>query len=366
MSSIQLTRKELYELAWSKPIVQLANEFGLSDNGLRKICKKYEIPLPQMGYWQKVQFGKKVERKKLIHFDKWINTKITINESEANKEHYLTIEARRVSEIKIFCSTLLPVPETLIKPHALIVAAKNDLSTKKEKKSWRNLPECIHTDWNLLSISVQKHNVPRALRIMNTLIKMVELRGHKVILENKKTLIVIDDEKYEIRFREKHTRQEMKNERWTSSELVPNDILSIRYQDYTDKEWVDKGIMLEEKLVRVLAFFELKSIEDKKQRERYRLAQIEADIKREIERKIQAQIDWEKKKNDLLLSNSDQWNKAEKLRQFVTKIEGDTNNSLKVKEWLLWAKKHLDDLDPLSKGNEAFIAKFDIPESLKE
>ncbi len=61
----QLSRKELYDFVWSKPLLQLSKEFGLSDNGLRKICKKYYIPLPKMGHWQKVQFGKKVEKEKL-------------------------------------------------------------------------------------------------------------------------------------------------------------------------------------------------------------------------------------------------------------------------------------------------------------
>lgn len=51
----ELTRKELYNLVWAKPLTQLAKEFGLSDNGFRKICKKYDIPLPKMGHWQKVQ-----------------------------------------------------------------------------------------------------------------------------------------------------------------------------------------------------------------------------------------------------------------------------------------------------------------------
>lgn len=107
----QLSRKQLYDIVWSKPMTQLAKEFGLSDNGLRKICKKYDIPMPKMGHWQKVQYGKKVSKEKLKHFDKWMNTKITINESEGNdEEHYLTKLARKVKEIDKACQKLLPVP----------------------------------------------------------------------------------------------------------------------------------------------------------------------------------------------------------------------------------------------------------------
>lgn len=44
--SKSVTRKELYDLVWSTPMIKLAKEFNLSDNGLRKVCKKYNIPIP--------------------------------------------------------------------------------------------------------------------------------------------------------------------------------------------------------------------------------------------------------------------------------------------------------------------------------
>ena len=42
---------------------KLALEYNLSDNGLRKICKKHEIPLPLLGHWQKIQYNKEVKIK---------------------------------------------------------------------------------------------------------------------------------------------------------------------------------------------------------------------------------------------------------------------------------------------------------------
>lgn len=61
MEKVEVTRQELYNLVWSKPMIKLALEYNLSDNGLRKICKKHEIPLPQLGHWQKIQYNKKVK-----------------------------------------------------------------------------------------------------------------------------------------------------------------------------------------------------------------------------------------------------------------------------------------------------------------
>lgn len=54
MKSFSLTRQELYEQVWFKPMVTLSKEYSLSDNGLRKICKKYDVPIPPMRHWQEV------------------------------------------------------------------------------------------------------------------------------------------------------------------------------------------------------------------------------------------------------------------------------------------------------------------------
>ena len=55
-----LSRAELYEKIWSTPTTKLAREFGLSDVALGKICKKYSIPKPPLGYLAKFAHGKTV------------------------------------------------------------------------------------------------------------------------------------------------------------------------------------------------------------------------------------------------------------------------------------------------------------------
>jgi len=41
--------EELYQLIWGKPIHTLSKEFGISDVGLAKICKRNNIPRPERG-----------------------------------------------------------------------------------------------------------------------------------------------------------------------------------------------------------------------------------------------------------------------------------------------------------------------------
>ena len=54
---MELSRIQLYELVWSKPIQKLAKEYGFSDVEFSKICRRHEIPLPVRGYWAKVSAG---------------------------------------------------------------------------------------------------------------------------------------------------------------------------------------------------------------------------------------------------------------------------------------------------------------------
>ena len=62
MEKQTLSRKELYDLAWSESMLSLSKKYSISDVGLRKICIRMSIPIPQNGHWQKIQFGKKVNQ----------------------------------------------------------------------------------------------------------------------------------------------------------------------------------------------------------------------------------------------------------------------------------------------------------------
>jgi hypothetical protein len=62
---IRLSREDLYELAWSKPIASLAQDFGISDVALAKRCRRLGIPIPGRGYWARVDAGQTPYRPKL-------------------------------------------------------------------------------------------------------------------------------------------------------------------------------------------------------------------------------------------------------------------------------------------------------------
>lgn len=60
-----VTRKEIYDLVWSKPIRDVAPALNLSDVGLAKLCDRNTIPRPQQGHWVRLQHGKTINQPEL-------------------------------------------------------------------------------------------------------------------------------------------------------------------------------------------------------------------------------------------------------------------------------------------------------------
>lgn len=64
----KIIRADLYAMVWRTPMHKLAPEFGISDVGLAKLCRRQGVPLPPRGYWAKLHFGKRVRRPPLRCF----------------------------------------------------------------------------------------------------------------------------------------------------------------------------------------------------------------------------------------------------------------------------------------------------------
>lgn len=60
--SVTLTRQKLYDRVWAEPVDTLAKEYGLSNVGLGKACRRHDIPVPPRGYWARRAAGQKLRR----------------------------------------------------------------------------------------------------------------------------------------------------------------------------------------------------------------------------------------------------------------------------------------------------------------
>ncbi len=93
------TREQFYELVWSKPMTHLAKEFAISDVALHKICRKYGIPNPPLGWWAKKAAGKKVKQTPLSEAKPGTADKITIAGADLGRESATLATAREQARI---------------------------------------------------------------------------------------------------------------------------------------------------------------------------------------------------------------------------------------------------------------------------
>jgi len=79
---LSLTREQLYELVWSKPMRRLAKDYGVSDRAMAKLCARKQVPVPPRGYWARKSSGFRVVQPTLPDFIEKEKPKLKAREPE--------------------------------------------------------------------------------------------------------------------------------------------------------------------------------------------------------------------------------------------------------------------------------------------
>lgn len=53
----ELTRDELYAMAWRELMLRIGERFGVSSSYLTRVCISLRVPRPPLGHWTKIEFG---------------------------------------------------------------------------------------------------------------------------------------------------------------------------------------------------------------------------------------------------------------------------------------------------------------------
>lgn len=255
---IRITRQELYEQVWSEPILKIAKKFGISDVGLIKKCKKFQIPYPQRGYWTKKKYCKEPPRPSLSSYNgpQIIEFKIRPKVQVIRpvdiaqfKQAEACIAFEKENKNHIWVSN------SLRSLHPFVKQTRKTLNYRPS--IFKDIESILCTGSSpALNIHVTKKSWSRALRIMSALIKALEYRGFRVFIEVKdnyysrklsKTCVSILGEIIEFRLREnlKRIKKELppKDWWWKKYEFlnIPTGKLSleIKYWSTLRKKWSD-------------------------------------------------------------------------------------------------------------------------------
>jgi hypothetical protein len=151
---------------------KLASEFGLSDVGLAKICRKNGIPLPGMGYWRHVETGHPRVLTPLPEIQPGQSDVIAITAREPNR-----YDLPRKADLGT-------VPKVEVKDdreitHPLAIRTKREFQPTSKTDSGAMVPNVVKAP----HIRISTAALPRTLRILDALFCEVEKQGHSMSWE---------------------------------------------------------------------------------------------------------------------------------------------------------------------------------------
>lgn len=178
---MRVSRAELYENLWAAPTTHLAEEYGISDVAIGKICMTYKIPKPKRGYWARKQNGHKVKPRRLpkpdwnpeIRFTGYLGAP-PIADDDARAEVLRLIELMSAPGFSV------EVPKEQKKLHPVLAKAR-EAEMQEQEFDFENVPLVDHAlirpgpgrlDYETV---IALHR--RAWRILNALLFFLESHG---------------------------------------------------------------------------------------------------------------------------------------------------------------------------------------------
>lgn len=359
-TNLKWNRQELYEKVWQSPLRKLAAEYGVSDVGLAKVCRKLDIPLPGLGHWTKIACGHTIPRPPLPAMEKVPVLTRQVREPETP---ILNEDMPELERIERIAADVTPSVTRAMLAHPLIEKTKLALSegrTTNRGTLWASR----ELEW--LDLRVTKGCLARALRIMAVLIHILEREGFKLVVEKKtteSTSAMVYGEKIRFGLIEK-SRQVKPTPKANGSpysynpiRLEPTGILSIEVWNYysggPQKAWRDReSTKLEEQLPKCvagmmrIALKERADEQARKERELVRQKKIDT-VAAELEK-----IEAEEKKIRLLRREVLAWHRAERIRKYVAAAR---ESAVKDREWIAWAQQQADRIDPLRETPKSIV-----------
>lgn len=280
-------------MVWSTPINKLAKEFGLSDVGFSKICRKHQIPLPPRGHWAKLAVGKSIKKLSLPNPSHDPDIEIVRRDPTTNRQllaSKATQDRRQLAETTV---GTIAIPTQLSKPHPLTKKTQqfyDDILKKKEREEKLKDPRKL--DWKDsaplaengryrsyppkgYSLVVSLDGLNRALIFLDTLVKNLEKNGFEIHEDIKpqqrpkrKIIAVKDDEGISFHLTEGYKRRLLSPEEYKAAleqskfsaphEMVPSGKLTLTtsaIEFWNEHKWTDGSKPIEQTLPEIVAEF---------------------------------------------------------------------------------------------------------------
>lgn len=358
--SLVIEREALYEEVWSTPMRKLAEQYGISDRGLAKICTKLHVPRPGRGYWAKLRHGKMVRQTPLPLLKKGQSTEHTLIPEARRYRSVRKKDDPRTQEVLAEVHSIdLRVRDTLHDSHPLV--RKTSQVLRNASTGWRT-PTLKNYRNAYLDVRVTKTSLQGALRIMNVILKGFEQLGYQIeILDTAESVVRIKGESIRFGIRERSAQvriDESQNDhrKW---KLVGSGDLRIIIDEWglegIRKTFADGKTQRVEDLIETFIVTCILAVDVKKERRRKREEEERQwQYKQEKARARSAVYQQCERHNEDLQTLHTQWRQCQQLRELVTAVEAKVQSRTVSREefdqfleWKAWVEQFIEEHDPL-------------------
>jgi hypothetical protein len=175
-----VSREELYEQVWSRPMTKVAAEYGVTSTALKKTCDRHQIPTPERGYWAKLAHGKPVRRGPLPALAESRLDRIRISGDKAQRiaEHVrkARTEARGRLELRVVPELAASTrTDTRLEEARILGATRRDISKARLDEQGFATAQ----GRGIVSLKISPRSIDRALQVLTRLFCLAEIEGYR-------------------------------------------------------------------------------------------------------------------------------------------------------------------------------------------
>lgn len=365
----QYDRELLYQQVWDKPMLKVAEEYGISSVALGKICRRLGVPVPGRGHWAKLAHGHAGARKPPLAKMAEVPVIYRSHPSDQVRKTAAELKEPAYAEVhQLLTSGAFnpPAIDSAVKVHPLVRRTASLLRSQSRKDEHGTL---LPREPGGLDVKVTAGMLDRALQVMASVLAVLENQGFNVESgETGGAAVTIHGQRIAFGIEEpvhrvvtKKARVPNPTDRWDYDESVsfePSGKLEllIRTNSWDSgslrHKWGDAKKQRVENLVPdFVAGLIRVAIATRRAEEESKRRQEEEQAKSRERATLRKSIEAEEAKMAQLKQWMDSWEAAERIRRFAAAYSEwaasrPPEEQPRRKEWIEWAKNQAARLDP--------------------
>lgn len=350
-------------------MLKVAQEYGVSAVALGKTCKKLSVPVPGRGHWAKLAHGhsgtKKPPLPKLDNIP--VIYRSPVAEKKPSDSNQTDPEFLSITQLLVSGALNPPQMDLTSRAHPLVKSTLSRLGNQSHKDEFGILrpqePGGLH-------IKVSEGMLDRALHVMAQVIAVLERQNCVVAVSGEgHTVASIHGEQVRFAIEEpvrkvatSKPRVPNPTDRWDYEETVTNEpggklVLTILAETWGKfeqrKRWSDAKTQRVESLIADFVAGLLRTaVSLRRQKEEQSQQELERKRREEERGQLRQHVQEEEKRVEQLDKWVDDWERADRIRNFIKAYEEQSHlwpseKQAQHKAWIKWASEQADRIDPL-------------------